>query len=401
MYRLAILVSHPIQYFAPLYRRLAQEPELAIKVFFCSRQGLNEYWDAGFGRSFQWDVPLLDGYEHVFLPNWRGRDRVGGFFSLVNPSLISELRQFHPHALWVHGHAYFTYILGILAANLLGIPVFMRCETHLLLNRSAVKQSLRQPLMALLYRRLCARCLAIGSRNREFYSSFGVPAQHIFDVPYVVDNDFFLSRASACRPQREAIRREIGINQDVPIILFASKLTPRKRPLDLLLAYHRLRQHGRQAALVFVGSGELEDVLRSFVADRQTPDVHFLGFRNQSELPCLYAAADLFVLPSENEPWGLILNEVMCAGLPMVASDEIGAAPDLVHDGDNGFTFPAGDVDTLTERLATLISDAALRDEMGRRSLEIISSWNLDRCAEGVLAALRSLKVDGTRIAHA
>lgn len=400
-YRLAVLNSHPIQYFAPLYRRLAQEQEVDIVVYYCHRQGSETYVDHGFGVAVQWDTPLLEGYCHEFLSNWRPSQHVGGFFSLVNPALIGKLAKSRPHALLVHGHAYFTYILGILAANLLGIPVFMRCETHLLLNRTAVKQSLRQPLMTLLYRRLCARCLAIGSRNRQFYASFGVPAQRIFDVPYVVDNDFFLSRASACRPQREAIRRAIGVNEDVPIILFASKLTPRKRPLDLLLAYHRLRQHSRQAALVFVGSGELEGALRSFVAERQTPDVHFLGFRNQSELPCLYAAADLFVLSSENEPWGLILNEVMCAGLPVVASDEIGAAPDLVHDGDNGFTFPAGDVDSLAERLATLIGDTALRDEMGRRSSEIISAWNLDRCAKGVLAALRSLEVDGTRIAHA
>jgi glycosyltransferase involved in cell wall biosynthesis len=255
--------------------------------------------------------------------------------------------------------------------------------------------------MALLYRRLCARCLAIGARNREFYLSFGVPEQRIFSVPYAVDNAFFMGRAGDCVAQRAAIRSEFGAPQQAPMILFASKLTPRKRPQDLLRAYQNLRQRGLEAALVFVGSGEQEQSLRQFVAAHHVPDVFFLGFRNQSELPCLYAAADIFVLPSENEPWGLIINEVMCAGLPVVASDEIGAAPDLVHHGDNGFTFPAGDVVQLADRLATLVEDVTLRRRMGQRSLELIRTWNLDRCAEGVAAALRSLKTEARDAAHA
>jgi glycosyltransferase involved in cell wall biosynthesis len=272
----------------------------------------------------------------------------------------------------------------------------MRCETHLLLTRSRIKQALRKPVMTLLYRRLCARCLAIGSRNRDFYFSFGVPQRKVFCVPYAVDNEFFAGQSSDCQTQRAAIRNEIGASQLAPLILFASKLTTRKRPQDLLDAYFRLRQRGLKANLVFVGSGELDESLRQFVLDTQVPDVFFLGFRNQSELPCLFAAADIFVLPSEDEPWGLIINEVMCAGLPVIASDTIGAVPDLVHVGDNGLTFPAGDVERLTDCLATLVEDGVLRRTMGRRSLECIHDWSLDRCVEGISAALRSLE-DGNR----
>lgn len=392
MFRLAILVSHPIQYFVPLYRRLAKEPELSVKVLFCSRQGLDDYYDAGFGKFLQWDIPLLGGFEHVFLPNVRRTDNLQGFFSLVNPALFKELLTHRPDALLVPGHSNVTYIFGMLAARLLRIPVFMRCETHLLLQRSAVKRSVRRVVMGFIYRQVCARCLAIGSRNRDFYLSFGVPPERIFEAPYVVDNDFFIDGFQRHADERETVLGEIGLNKDVPIILFVAKLASRKRPMDLLRAYNTLRRNGHQAGLVFIGSGPLEDQLRAYTAENCLTDVRFLGFRNQSELPRYYAASDIFVLPSENEPWGLTINEVMCAGLPVVASEEIGAVPDLVSHGENGFTFPAGNIDRLTDSLERLVCHETLRREMGRRSLERIRQWNFDRCAVGFLDAMRSLK---------
>lgn len=390
-YRLAVLHSHPIQYFAPLYRRLAQEPDIDLTVYYCSHQGLETYDDEGFGVPVQWDIPLLEGYRCQFLHNLRRKDRVGGFFSLVNPGLVACLRRNRPDALWVNGHMYFSYLLGIIVAKVLCIPVFMRCETHLLLRRSRLKGFVRRPLMGLFYRHLCDRCLAIGTRNRAFYAAHGVGPDRLFDVPYAVDNAFFARETAPFKACVADTRAGLGLPVDKPLILYASKLIPRKRPHDLLAAFHTLRERGIEAALLFVGSGELEPGLREVAGRRGIGDVYFAGFRNQSELPRYYAVADIFVLPSEDEPWGLVINEVMCAGVPVVASEEIGAVPDLVRDGINGLTFRVGDVGQLARCLNRLIADPAWRQQLEQNSLAIIADWNLDRCVEGVRAALGSL----------
>lgn len=390
-FRLAILISHPIQYFAPLYRRLAQEPSIDLTVYFCSPQGVQTYEDEGFGVSVRWDTPLLEGYKHKFLRNLRRTERVAGFFSLVNPGLVTELWRNRYDALLVTGHMYFSYLLGILAAKATGTSVWMRSETHLLLSRSRLKLALRGPVMRFFYRVLCDRCLPIGTRNREFYVAHGVRQEYLFDVPYVVDNDYFIKATAPFKaPQGEA-RSELGLPADKSLILYASKLIPRKKPCDLLVAFRMLRERGIQACLVFVGSGELEQSLQAYVNQHRIPDVHFAGFQNQTDLPKFYAMADIFVLPSEDEPWGLVINEAMCAGVPIVASEEIGAVPDLVRHGYNGYTFPAGDVEQLATYLQKLISDKGIRKSMGEKSLEIIHSWDLDNSASGILAAMESL----------
>jgi glycosyltransferase involved in cell wall biosynthesis len=389
---LAVLNSHPVQYFAPLYRRLAREPQIELMVYYCSRQGAEQYLDVGFGQSFQWDIPLLEGYPYKFLPNLRHQDRVGGFFSLVNYSLVDELRKQRYDALWVNGHMYLSYMLGIALARASDIPVLMRAETHLLLQRSLLKRALRQTLMRFFYNCLCSACLPIGSRNREFYLAHGVPRERLFTVPYTVDNEYFIRASESFKSRGGEVRAELGLPVDRPLILFASKLVNRKRPQDLIAAFQRLYQQGSGAALALVGSGDLEHTLRAHVAAYHLPDVFFFGFRNQSELPKFYAVADVFVLPSEDEPWGLVINEAMCAGLPIVASQPIGAVADLVKDGYNGFTFPVGDVVQLAAHLATLLSDASLRKQMGANSLALIRLWDLDSCVEGVLAALRCSK---------
>ena len=390
-YRLAVLHSHPIQYFTPLYRRLAEEPGIDLTAYFCSKQGLRTYEDEGFGIPVKWDTPLLDGYHHRFLRNLRGETQVGGFFSLINLDLVAELYRNRFDALLVHGHMYFSYLLGVFAAKAMGIPVFMRCDTHLLLRRSRLKLAMREPIMRFFYKHLCDRCLPVGTRNRAFYLAHGVRQDQLFDVPFTVDNAYFTQATAPFKAHVQDTRAELGLPTDKPLILYASKLTPRKRPGDLLAAFRMLCEGGVEAALVFVGSGELEQGLRDQVRRHKLPDVYFAGFQNQSELPKFYAVADVFVLPSENEPWGLVINEAMCAGLPIVASEEIGAVPDLVQDSYNGFRFRAGDVRHLAVCLEKLVTDESVRGSMGEKSLEIIRAWDLEQNVQGVLAALRSL----------
>lgn len=395
-YRLAILNSHPIQYFVPFYRKLAEHPRIDLTVYYGSRQGAEEYVDTGFGQAIKWDIPLLEGYRHKFLSNWSWKRHLNESLSLINPSIIGELRREKYDAVLVHGYIYFTNWLAFLAARLAGTPILLRGESHLSDYRPGWKRSLKAVVLTKLFRH-CAAFLPIGRLNADYYRHYGVPERKLFLAPYSVDNEFFTSQAGLYAAKREELKEELGIAPGLPVILYASKMTPRKRAIDLLRAFERLTREGTRGALVFVGDGEERQRLEAYAAERGLPRVYFLGFRNQSELPRFYAIADVFVLPSVGEPWGLIINEVMCAGVPVVTTDQVGAAPDLVRPGENGFVYPAGDFGELAECLRVIIGDPEQVAAMGRRSHEIISRWDYERCLQGVLRALDSVSVKPPR----
>ena len=388
--RIAVLNSHPIQYFAPLYRFLNTSPKLAITAMYCTNHSLRGGFDRGFGRTITWDVDLLSGYEAVFLGR-RSEKRVPrGFFSLIVPEVWSEIRSGKYDILWLNGHSYLANLIALVAAKSCGVCVFMRTETHLGLRRNRIKKLIRKILMTLLYH-LCDRCLAIGTANREFYKSLGVPDDKLFMVPYSVDNERLTLPLSTASAGRRAVRARLGIPIHSLVILFAAKLAWRKHPDDLIRAAARLQARGLSFTLLMVGSGEMERNLHRLVGELGVQNVVWAGFRNQSEMPAIYAASDIFVLPSEDEPWGLAVNEAMCGGLPVIVADDVGCVPDLVKHGVNGFEFTARDVDALTAALERLIVDNDLRARCSVESRRIIRQWSYAQCLVGLTAAVETL----------
>lgn len=387
-FRLGVLNSHPIQYFAPLYKRIAETDDIDVTVYYCSRQGLEKgFVDPGFGKEVVWDVPLLDGYRHKFLPAIGGDRGVRGFLNPFNPSIVRELWRERYDALLIHGHNSASNLLALVAAKLTGTRVFMRGETHLALRRSALKRVIRGPAMALLYR-LCDACLYIGTRNREFYSAHGVADEKQFFVPYTVDNEAFAAKAERASAQGHQLRMSLGIERTLPVILYASKLTERKRPADVLRAHAELARRGIKAALVIVGDGEQRKRLEEQARELATPNVSFAGFVNQDEIPAYFSLAEVFVLPSENEPWGLIINEAMSCGVPVVTTSEVGAAVDLVENGVTGFAYPAGDVRALADSLQRILEDETAARGMGEQCRRRMSRWSFAEDIEGIREAL-------------
>lgn len=394
--RIAVLNSHPIQYFVPLYAYLNAAPDLDMTALYLSDISLRGGRDVGFNQDVKWDLDLLAGYRSVFLGDAARTREPGGFWSLVAPQVWNELRSGRYDVVWLHGHNYAASLIALLAAKTLGLPVMMRGETHLGLPCYGIKSTLRPPLMGALYRS-CDRLLAIGSANVAFYRAMGVPDSKIFLVPYSVDNDRFVQSAKLTSDQKAVIRKRYNVPIERPSVLYAAKFTRRKRPGDLLDAARRLRKEtDRPFTLVMAGSGELEQELRTFCAEHTLDNVVFTGFINQSELPALYAASDVFVLPSEHEPWGLAVNEAMCASLPVVVSREVGCVPDLVQDGVNGCTPAAGDIEGLACALRRLLEDEVLRRRLGQASLARILRWDYDQCLEGIRSALAGLKYPGS-----
>lgn len=276
----------------------------------------------------------------------------------------------------------------MLAAFTFKIPVLIRGESNLLPALPPWKSALKRIVLRNLFCRTSA-FLAIGRYNADFYRAYGVPQEKIYLIPYAVNNDFFLSQADKLANCKGELKRELGIAPDLPVVLYSGKLIKKKHPSDLLRAFEYVSKT-QKAVLVYVGAGSLEPELKQYAEARHLPVV-FAGFRNQTELPKWFAIADVFALPSGEEPWGLVVNEAMCFSLPVVASDQVGATGDLVRGGVNGFVFRTGDARSLSEHLQLLLSDPVLRARFGQKSREIIEYWSYRENVNGILTCLEHL----------
>ncbi|SEF14519.1 Glycosyltransferase involved in cell wall bisynthesis [Rhizobiales bacterium GAS191] len=379
--RVAVVNSHPIQYFAPLYAYLNASSDISVTALYLSDCSIRGTKDPGFGQVVTWDVDLLSGYEARFMKG-AATAFPAGFFSLIAPDLWGAIRNGDFDAVLLHGHHYAANFIAMAAAKSAGIPVLMRCDTHLKLKRKGMKQILRKPILSAVYR-ACDGFLAIGDANKEFYVAMGVPADKISIVPCAVDNARFMASSSFQDSERRALRHSLGISNERPAILYASKLQRRKHPDCVVRAAQRLASEGVAFDLVIVGAGEMEGELRKLVAEGGPANTVFTGFVNQDRLPKILGACDVFVLPSEEEPWGLIVNEAMCAGLPIVVGADVGCVPNLVRDGENGLLVQPADTMGLAAALRRIVTDPQLALNMSTRSRQIIGAWGFEQCLDG------------------
>ena len=392
-FRLAIVLSHPVQYFSPLFRRLAQQAEIEITVLYSTLAGVLPARDPDFGVSVSWDVPLLDGYKHKTLKNyWPGTPRKS--WTYICPGVIKDIRHNKYDAVLVYGWGDLTAWMALASARVRGVPCLITGDTVSFYDRdnSTLKAFLKKVVLKLLFRNIQA-FLVTGRFNRAFYEDYGVPANKFFFVPLAVDNDYFARRAESARARKSELRARYGIPADMVLLLFSGKLISRKRPLDVLHALRSLQADFPNLGAVWVGDGELRPHLEDEIARNGVRHAYTLGFRNQSELPDLYAMSDIFVLPSMRDPMPLVTNEAMASGLPVVASDRTGVwgPSGLVRDGETGFVYPGGDAAALASAIRKLLVDGQLRDSMARRASEVVREFGFDQCVRGILGALKSV----------
>lgn len=386
------MVSHPIQYQAPLLRAIAADPAIDLTVFFCSDFSTRSYKDMGFGAEVRWDVPLTEGYRSVVLPRWRDTTNPGTLQPISRGFLRHLARGIDGQpfdAMWTHGYSSVNSLHAILAARALGIPVLVRAEPWLSDRpRSGLKLWAKRVFFQTI-KPLVAAVLPIGTRNAEYWAHYFGHRFPAFLMPYAVDNAHF-ARGAAAGTQQSELRDALGLEPGRPVVLFASKLQSRKHCDDLLEAYLRVIAEiapEQQPHLLIVGDGEQMGALRRRVEEAGAKQVRFAGFRNQTELPAIFALSTVFVLPSRHEAWGLIVNEAMACGLPVIVSDEVGCAVDLVQPGENGAVFPAGNIAALADALRTVLAPgAAVR--MGSNGRQRIAKWSFAEDCNGLKAAL-------------
>ena len=381
--RLAVIASHPIQYHAPFFRELARR--LDLTVFFAHRATPVDQAKAGFGVEFAWDVDVLEGYEHVFLKNVAkppGIDRFGG---CDTPEIGGRLAEGRFDAVMVHGWHLKAYLQAAYAAKRLGLPLLARGDSQLNTPRSMLKNIGKCMIYPIMLRLLDA-ALYVGRRSQAYYQHYRYPAERLFFSPHCVDVDWFATRATI--DERVRLRAVHGIGPDAKVLLFAGKLVPFKRPLDLIKAAAICRSTGTNVEIMVAGDGPLKSKL---VADNGATPIHLLGFCNQTKMPAVYAASDVLVLPSDGcETWGLVANEALACGRPIILSDAVGSGPDLVDLAATGLTFPVANANALAEAIRKLFASPPSLEALAAKS----RAYSPAAAAHGIEDALSALRLD-------
>lgn len=373
---------------------MAQHPRLDVQVAYCTA---GTTWDSEFGLQLAWDLPLTTGYQWVGIPNWSPRPGLGRFFGLINFGLWKLISEGNFDAVAVVGYAYFSFWVAFLAAKKARIPILIGTDATQWRHPSGGwwwKRWVKPATVRFIYGRLADMVMVASTAGRAFVKSMGVPDRRITFAPFVADNEYFAQHAT--EEKREELRRRLEIPQDAYVVLFCGKLVKWKRPKDLLQAFAsmvRSSTSGRSNAyLIFAGEGALRGELEGLASSLNVrQQVRFMGFVNQSELPEVYAASDVLVLPSEHEAFGVVVNEAMATGIPAVVSDRVGARLDLIRPGETGETYPMGDITALGAILRKLFFNRDLSKRMGKRAKERMASWSYQENLEGWLGGLERI----------
>lgn len=397
--KLAVITTHPIQYYAPLFQLLAKQVNL--KVFYTwGEASLNKY-DPGFGKVIEWDIPLLEGYPYQFVKNESKNPGSHHFKGIINPDLISQISDFKPDAILVIGYAYHSH-LQVMRHFKGKIPLWFRGDSTLLDEVKGWKKYVKSFYLKWIYTHIDL-AFYVGTANKAYFKKYGLKENQLLFAPHAIDNDRFAIDRSE---EAQQLRLSLQIKDEDILILFAGKLEPKKDPELLLEAFlDMIKEHRAKIKenvhLLFVGNGVLEESLKSKV-DTSTPlsvtdtasvtnegkRIHFMDFQNQQMMPVVYQACNIFCLPSKGpgETWGLAVNEAMATGKAVIVSNKVGCAADLVIPHKNGDVFVAGSVDKLVKALVRLLKkDSSI---FGRNSAEIIQEWTITKQAEVIIKAL-------------
>ena len=378
--RLAVVASHPIQYQAPIFRELSRRTDL--EVFFAHRATPTDQAGAGFGTAFDWDLDLLSGYRNTFLRNVAKQPRLDRFAGCDTPEITDRLGEGGFDAVLVMGWHLKCFIQALVAAKRCKMPVLVRGDSHLETPRSPLKRAAKAFVYPA-FLRVFDGALYVGERSRRYWTRYRYPSSRLFFSPHCIDAKFFGDRATA--QARADLRARLNIRPSSNVALFAGKLIPCKRPLDLIAAIAQLKDRGRDVEVLVAGSGSLQTEML-VAAKKASVHCHMLGFCNQSQMPSVYAASDVLVLPSERETWGLVANEALACGRPIVVSDAVGAAPDLAADGSVGRAYAAGSVVALSLALEDVLMHPPSRDALAVKS----ARYSIAAAVEGIVRAMAS-----------
>jgi glycosyltransferase involved in cell wall biosynthesis len=382
-----VIESHPIQYHAPVYRALQSQFYVPTTVIYGSDFSVRGYHDSEFEASFNWDSDLLTGYTARFL--LRSTDAKQGNYETTRAVGLRRLiGTLNPEAILLLGYGSRFDRAAIFNAWRLGKPMLFRAETtdHTAQSGKS-RRMLKDAVLSRLYHRF-SRLLYIGQHSLGHYQRLEVPTEKLLFAPYCVDASSFACDESARAKLRNNTRQTLGFTESDIVFLFSGKISERKGPDLLTKAVKEFPENLRErVALLFLGDGAWRESMQALA--HQTPAIRtaFLGFQNQSQLSRYYHAADALVLPSRrSETWGLVVNEALHHGLPCIVSDAVGCAPDLIEEGQTGYTFANDSVASLVEAMHKTVPLMKALD-VRNKCRERVSRYSVTEAARGIAEA--------------
>jgi glycosyltransferase involved in cell wall biosynthesis len=341
-----VLLVHNIMapYRFPLFRALADEPGVDLTVWFMSRSARNRRWAKAGNGDLGFRYAVLPGFQLSYF----ARDLFTYVFNYTFPwRYLSEHFDVLISAGWLDFAAQAGWSLSKMS----------RRRFILWSESTAFEPSWRRSLAAPWVRTVVQHsdaCVSVGSRSRQYLRMLGARESNIFTAFSTVDVAHFQRVSYAARMNRDHRKQALGIRRR-RVILYCGQFIERKGLRTLVNAYAAIKSEFEDVSLVLVGYGPLQQSLERLIAARALEDVHFLNHVELSEMPELYAIADLFVLASREETWGLVVNEAMASGLPVIVTDGVGCAPDLVVEGANGYVVAVGDSNAIAARCLDLL----------------------------------------------
>ncbi len=382
--KIGFFVTHPIQYQIPLFRYLHNNPNFNFKVYYLSDFSFYSYDDKEFIKNFNWDIDMKSGYEYKVLQKNHKNSKLN-FFNPLNFSFFHYLIKDKIDIVWVHGWGQLSNIFLVIQAKLLGKKVFIRGESskHLDHDKSKFKLLLKKIFFSIFFK-LIDKFLYIGKNNLDFYKDYIVNENKFIFCPYVVDNNFFNKNYS-------------DNNKDNFIkFLFCGKFIHRKRPIDILMAISLIKEKTpdllSKSTFNFVGSGQLEEELTEYINKKNLNNIVTLsGFQNQSDIVNTYLSSDVLIIPSEKEPWGLVVNEAMASQCAIISSTGTGCSKDLVVEDYNGYVYETGDIDALSKVISKLIINKNKLEIFKKNSLELISKYSFETISTNLSSEINYL----------
>lgn len=370
-HKVAFVISHPIQYYVPLLQGLVTRGNVELKVFYTWGEDSISKFDPGFNRIVEWDIPLLEGYSYEFMENIATNPGTHHFKGIDNPSLIKKIEAYQPDKIVVFGWSFKSH-LKVLRYFKGRVPIYFRGDSHLLTEQPFYKKAIRNIFLRWVYSHVDF-AIAVGKNNHDYYRWVGLKENQILFAPHAIDEQRFLDLNGTQANESVSFLESLKIPKEHVVFLYTGKFEYRKNLQTLILAKHELKE--MPCTLILVGNGPDEEDLRNLSKDDK--NIHFEGFVNQSKMPIIYRSADVFVLPSISETWGLGINEAMNCGLAIIASDKVGSAIDLIQN--NGFIFRAGDYIELSQQMREIIENKNKLIQFKNQSKEIIKKWSLEQ----------------------
>lgn len=379
--KMAIITTHPIQYNAPLFKLLADRGNIQIKVFYTwGSTVLENKFDPGFEKTINWDIPLLEGYEYVFEKNISADPGSHYFKGIDNPELINHIEEWGADTVLVFGWSFKAHLQSLRYFHK-KIPVYFRGDSTLIDEKQGLKNIVRTLFLKWVYRYVNV-AFFVGTQNKLYYLKHGLRENQLAFAAHAVDNDRFIDRYGTYTAKALEWRHELKIADKDMVFLFAGKLEPKKDPELLIRAFIIMQQPDTH--LIMVGNGVLEKGLKEKYAF--VNKLHFIDFQNQTIMPVVYRLGNVFVLPSAGpgETWGLGVNEAMACERPVLVSNKVGCAVDLVDEGKNGFIFNSGDEISLAKKMCFIFKNNSTIDQMGMASYNKVVNWNFNSFANSM-----------------